>query len=142
MKTFRRHWTRHRQLNTSSKGFTIVELLVCIALAGVVITSLSQVVTTYLHVSQRGRYLNLANSYAEAKIETLRNQGYNSLSVGTTSLTSELSSQLPRTRSASMTVSSPSTGLKQVDLTVTYTDQGQSHSYYYTTLIGELGVGQ
>ena len=142
MKTFRRRWTRHRQSSTSSKGFTIVELLVCIALAGVVITSLSQVVTTYLHVSQRGRYLNLANSYAEAKVETLRNQGYNSLTLGTTSLTSELSSQFPLTRSASMTVSSPSTGLKQIDLTVTYADQGQSHSYNYTTYIGELGVGQ
>ena len=124
------------------RGFTIVELLVTIALSGIVIGSLSQVVTGYLHLSQRGRYLNLANSYAEAKVETLRNQGYDSLNTGTTNLSSELPSQLPPTRSASMVVTSPSGGIKQVDLTVTFTDQGQSNSYGYTTYIGELGVGQ
>jgi prepilin-type N-terminal cleavage/methylation domain-containing protein len=126
----------------TSAGFTIVELLVTIALSGIIIGSLSQVVTTYLHLSQRGRYLNLANSYAEAKVETLRNQGYGSLNPGTTNLSSELPSQLPPTRSASMVISSPSGGIKQVDVTVTYTDQGQSNSYGYTTYVGELGVGQ
>ncbi len=113
-----------------------------IVVAGVVIGSLSQVVSTYLHVSQRGRYLNLANSYIEAKVEALRNVGYNSLTLGTTSLTGELPTQMPLTRSASMTVSSPSNGLKQVDLSVTYADNGQSNTYSYTTYLGELGVGQ
>jgi prepilin-type N-terminal cleavage/methylation domain-containing protein len=126
----------------SSDGFTLVELLVSIAVAAIVTASLSQVVTSYVHVAQRGRYLNLANSYAEAKIESLRNTGYNGLTPGTTSLTSELPSQLPRSRSASMTIGSPSGGLKEVDLTVSYNDQGQSNSYTYTTYIGELGVGQ
>ena len=126
----------------TSEGLTIVELLVSIVVAGVVIGSLSQVVSTYLHVSQRGRYLNLANSYVEAKVEALRNIGYNSLTLGTTSLTSELPAQMPLTRSASMTVSSPSNGLKQVDLSVTYADNGQSNTYSYTTYLGELGVGQ
>ncbi len=136
----------HKQRATSAgrneSGLTLVELLVAIAVAGIVISSLSQVVTTYLHLSQRGRYLNLANSYAEAKVETLRNEGYNSLSTGTTNLSSELPSQLPLQRSASMTVSSPLTGLKQVSITVSYNDQGQTESYQYVTYIGELGVGQ
>jgi len=126
----------------NTAGFTIVELLVTIALSGIIIGSLSQVVTTYLHLSQRGRFLNLANSYAEAKVETLRNLGYNDISLGTTNISSELPSQLPPTRSASMVVTSPSGGIKQVDLTVTYKDQGQSNSYGYTTYVGELGVGQ
>lgn len=129
-----------KKLNSS--GLTIVELLVTIAVAGIIISSLSEVVTGYLHLSQRGRYLNLANSYAEGEVESLRNQGYNSLSLGTTSLTSQLPSQLPSKSSASMTISSPYTGIKQVDLSVTYNDQGQAHTYNYTTYIGELGVGQ
>jgi len=129
-------------MKESSDGFTIVEILVSIAVAAIVTMSLNQVTTTYLHVSQRGRYLNLANSYAETKIEALRNQGYNSLALGTSSLTSSLPSQLPPVRSASMTVTSPLSGLKQVDLTVSYNDQGFSNSYSYTTYIGELGVGQ
>jgi prepilin-type N-terminal cleavage/methylation domain-containing protein len=131
-----------KKTHRSSDGFTIVELLVSIAVGAVVIASLSQVVTSYLHVAQRGRYLNLANSYVEAKVESLRNIGYNGLTLGTTDVSSELPSQLPLTKSASMTISSPETGLKQVDITVSYKDQGQSNTYSYTTYIGELGVGQ
>lgn len=130
----------HRPLKT--EGFTLVEILVVIAVAAIMIVSLNSVVTGYLHVSQRGRYLSLANSYVEAKVEALRNTGYNGLNPGTYSLTSELTTQLPPSRSASMVIGSPSNGLKRVDITVSYKDQGQTNSYAYTTYIGELGVGQ
>lgn len=113
-----------------------------IAVGAIVTASLSQVVTSYVHVAQRGRYLNLANSYAEAKAEALRNAGYNSLSPGTSNISSELPSQLPPSRSASMIISSPSAGLKEVDISISYNDQGQGNTYSYTTYIGELGVGQ
>ncbi len=125
-----------------AEGFTLVEILVVIAVAAVMIVSLNSVVTGYLHVSQRGRYLSLANSYIEGKVEALRNNGYNSLSPGTYNLTGELTTQLPPSRLASMVVANPSGGLKQVDITVSYKDQGQTNSYAYTTYIGELGVGQ
>ncbi len=124
------------------QGFTIVELLVTIAVAGIMIGSLSQVVTTYIHTAQRGRYLNLANSYVEAKVEALRNIGYNAISLGTTNLTPELPSQLPLRSTATMVVTSPENGIKQADITITYNDQGTSNSYSYTTYVGELGVGQ
>ena len=128
--------------NLNSSGFTLVEVLVSIALAAVLTMSLNQVVTSYIHTASRGRHLNLANSYAEAKVEALRNKGYNSLALGTTSLNSELPDQMPPSRSASMTITSPSDGLKQVSLTVSYQSNGQNNSYVYTTYIGELGVGQ
>lgn len=132
-----------RSLNRKSEaGLTIVELLVTIALAGVVVTALNSVVTSYLHVSQRGRYLNLANSFVEGEYEALRNQGYNSIGLGTTSLTSLLPTQLPLNSSASMNVTNPMTGIKQVDISISYSDQGQTNTYGYTTYIGELGVGQ
>lgn len=123
-------------------GFTLVELLVAIAVGAIITASLTQVVTGYLHMTQRGRYLSLANSYVEGKTEALRNMGYNGVSTGTTSLTAELPDQLPPSRNASMTVTSPSGGLKQVDITVSYQDQGQTNTYSYTTYLGELGVGQ
>ena len=129
-------------IRKSDEGFTLVEILVSIAVAAIVTVSLNTVVTTYLHISERGRYLNLANSFVEAKVEALRNQGYNSLNTGTSSLTSELPSQLPRSRSASMTVTAPSGGIKQVDISVTYKDQGNNTTVSYTTYLGELGVGQ
>lgn len=127
---------------TSSDGFTIVEILVAIVVSGIIIGSLTQVVTAYVHLAARGRYLNLANAYAEAKVESLRNTGYNSLTPGTTNLKNELSSQLPRSKDASMTVDPPAGGLKQVELTISYQYLGELKSYSYTTYIGELGVGQ
>lgn len=124
-----------------SGGLTIVELLVAIAVAAVVTTTLSSVTTSYIHVAQSGRDLNLANAYVEAKVEALRNAGYSTLTNGTTSLTTDLPSQLPLGKSASMTISDKSAGIKQVDITISYKDQG-TKSYSYTTYIGELGVGQ
>jgi prepilin-type N-terminal cleavage/methylation domain-containing protein len=129
-------------IRKSDEGFTLVEILVSIAVAAIVTVSLNTVVTTYLHVSARGRYLNLANSFVEAKVEALRNQGYNTINTGTTSLTSELPAQLPPGRSATMTVTNPSGGIKQVAISVTYKDQGNNTTIAYTTYLGELGVGQ
>jgi prepilin-type N-terminal cleavage/methylation domain-containing protein len=126
----------------AEQGFTLVEILVCILVAGVIIGSLSQVVNSYTSISQGGRYLNSANSYAEAKIEELRNKGYNSLSNGTTSLTSDLPTQLPRSRSASITITTPTAGLKKLDLTVSYKSEGKTNTFSYTTYMGELGVAQ
>lgn len=129
-------------LRTPEKGFTIVELLVSIAVGAIVVASMNILVTSYLHVSQRGRYLSLENSYVEGKVEALRNSGYNGLNLGTTSLTSELPSQLPPSRTGSMQVTNPSGGIKQVDITISYSDQGTTKTYSYTTYLGELGVGQ
>lgn len=129
-------------IRTNTRGFTIVELLVVIAVAGIMIGSLSGVVTTYVHTAQRGRYLNLANSYVEAKVEALRNAGYNSLNVGTYNLAGELPAQLPPGRAATMVVASLASGIKQADITVSYNDQGLNNSYSYTTYIGEVGVDE
>lgn len=126
----------------NSGGFTLVELIVALAVGAIVTVTLSQVVNNYVHLAQRGRYLSLANAYVEAKVESLRNSGYNGVANGTTSLTSELPVGLPPSRSSSMTVSSPSGGIKQIYITLSYRDQGQTQTHNYTTYIGELGVGQ
>lgn len=119
-----------------------MELLVAIAVGAIVTASLSQVVTSYIHTAQRGRYLNLANAYVEAKVEALRNTGYNGLTPGTSDISGELPSQLPSPKSAAMTIGNPSGGLKEVDLNLSYKDQGQTNTLSYTTYVGELGVGQ
>lgn len=128
-------------INQKQAGFTIVEILVAIAVGAIVVTSLNEVVTSYLHVSQRGRYLNQANAYVEAKVEALRNTGYSAINTGTTSLTSEMPTSLPK-RSGTMTVTDPGGGIKKIDISVSYSDQGKTNTYSYTTYIGELGVGR
>ncbi len=122
-------------------GFSVVELMIAIVVGVLFISSLNLITDNYTNLGMRSRNLVLANSYAEAKVEGLRNLGYNSLNVGTTILTSEIPSQLPD-HSGTMTISQPQNGLKQVDISISYMDEGFNRTYTYRTYIGELGVGQ
>lgn len=123
-------------------GFSIVELVLAIVVGAIFIGSMALIVNNYTDLSRRSRNLVLANSYAEGKVETLRNNGYNGINTGTSSLTSELPSDLASPKSASMTVTSPQDGLKKVVISINYSDLGISRTYIYTTYVGELGVGQ
>lgn len=122
-------------------GFSIVELILAIVVGATFLGSLSLVTNNYTNLGKRSRNLLLVNSFAEAEIEQLRNNTYNSLNLGTTSLTSQLPSQLPG-RSGSMTISQAQTGLKQIDISISYNDLGITRTYTYRTYEGELGVGQ
>lgn len=123
-------------------GFSLVELILSITVGVLFITSLTQIVNNYVSLGQKSRNVVLANSYVEGKIESLRNIGYNGLNIGTTDLSGELPVQLPTPRSASMTLTSLSGGLKQADISVSYNDKGKTQTYSYTAYIGELSVVQ
>lgn len=105
------------------------------------ISSMNLVTDNYNDLSRQTRNLVLVNSYAESKVEGLRNTGYNGINTGTTDISSELPSQLSHP-SGTMTVSQPQAGLKQIDLSISYYDNGINRTYTYRTYIGELGVGQ
>lgn len=123
-------------------GYTIVELITAIAVGGFFLTSLSILVSNSLHLGQKVESVVLANAYVEGKVESLRNLGYSTLNDGTTDISGELPAELNSPKSASLEVSSPQDGLKQVEITVSYNDQGTTKTYGYTTYIGELGVGK
>jgi type II secretory pathway pseudopilin PulG len=125
----------------SAAGFSIVELILAIVVGVSFIASLNLVTDNYTTLGKRARNLVLVNSYAEAKVEGLRNTGYNSLNPGTSDITSELPSQLPG-RSGSLTVTQEPDGIKQLDLAISYKDGTIDRDYTYRTYIGELGVGQ
>lgn len=131
-----------RLKQTSQEGFTIVELIVALVVGSVLIGSVNLIYTNQSYLSQRVRDSVLANAYAEGKIEALRSAGYLGISNGTTDVSGELPSELNAPRSASLQISTPSAGLKQVDLTLTYSEQGTPRTLSYRTYIGELGVGQ
>lgn len=113
-----------------------------LVVGSILIGSVNAVYANQSYLSQRVRDSVLANAYVEGKIESLRSAGYLGVNNGTIDITSELPSELNAPRSGSMVVSTPSDGLKQVDLTVNYNEQGISRTLSYRTYIGELGVGQ
>lgn len=135
-------WKAQSNKSRYSDGFTITELIISIVVGVIFVAVLQVSVSSYLHISQRGRDLTLSNAYVEGKIESLRNVGYNGLNVGATSLTGELPSELNSPKSGSLEVTDEGNGIKKAVVTISYNDQGDTRSYTYTTYVGELGVGQ
>jgi prepilin-type N-terminal cleavage/methylation domain-containing protein len=123
-------------------GFTIVELVVTIVIAGVIIPAVAISLTNLSVVNKIARDKALANMVVQNKVETLRSSGYNSLNNGTTSFVSDLPSTIGSPKSASYTVSSPSTGIKQIDISVSFTEYRVTKNLKFRTYISELGVGQ
>ncbi|MEX2006582.1 MAG: prepilin-type N-terminal cleavage/methylation domain-containing protein [Candidatus Saccharimonadales bacterium] len=123
-------------------GFSIVELLVAIIVGGIFVMILAQLINISVYTAVKSRDVTLANAFVEAKSEALRSQGYNAISLGTSDISSGLPSKLSKPNSASLEVTQPSEGLKKLYITISYTNQGTSLSYNYTTYIGELGVAQ
>src|SRR5579884_2493513 len=122
-------------MNKNQKGFSVVELVVAIAVAGVIIPAVSVALINLSAINYRARDQALANMLAQNKVETLRSLGYNAVNNGTVDFSSELPSTFNSPKSASYTVSSPATGLKQVDVSISYTVYGQSRSVSYRTYI-------
>lgn len=129
-------------IQSKTKGFTIVELLVTMIVGGLLAGSVALFLGLHVHVAQRGRDVSVTNSFVENKVESLRSAGFLALTNGTTDITNEMPSELNRPRSASLEISDESAAIKRVDISVTYSDQGTPRTYTYSTFIGELGVGQ
>lgn len=131
-----------RVAKKSEHGFTIIELLIAIAVVGILVPSLIGFVTTLNRLNDRARDMSLVNSLAENKVESLRSAGFTSVNSGTVSFSGELPATLGNPKSANYVVSTPHAGMKQVDMTISYNDHGTTQTVQYRTYIGELGVGQ
>lgn len=126
----------------TEQGFTIIELLVTIAVVGIMVPTLAGFVNTLNRFNDRARDFTLVNSLAENKVESLRSIGFSGIPSGTTSFTSELPVTIGSPKSANYTVTTPNTGIKQIDITITFNDHGATQTVNYRTYVGELGVGQ
>lgn len=128
--------------HTKQQGFTIIELLLAIAMFAIVVPSLTVGITNLIVINNRSRDLALVNMLAQNKIEQLRSKGYNSVPTGTVSFTSELPATLGNPRSGSYTITNPSGGIKEVNITISYKDYRNTKTLQYRTIISEIGVGQ
>lgn len=123
-------------------GFTIVELLVTIAIVGITTASLSSLFISIQNVQKQTTYVDTATRAAQREIETLRNDNYASLTPGQTiDFTSQLPAVLPKA-SGNVQISQPATDLRRVDVTVSYTANGSQHNVMLSSLIGVIGITQ
>jgi prepilin-type N-terminal cleavage/methylation domain-containing protein len=125
----------------NTRGFTIVEMLVALALFAIMIPSITLGLSTLTQLNNRARDLTLISIIAENKIESLRSIGYNSVAVGTTTFTSDLPSEIASPKTATLTITQ-GTGLKTIDISIQYTDYREPRTIKYKSVISETGVGQ
>lgn len=126
----------------SQKGFTVIEVLIGIAVFAIIMPSIIIAVVGVGRLNNRAALLTRANIVAENKIESLRSAGYNSLDEETVVFTDELDSAFPEPRTASYTVTSTVTGVKEITVNIQYKDQGRDRSLAFKSLMSELGVAQ
>ncbi len=124
------------------QGFTIIELLIVIAIFAIVMPTLAAGINNLTVLNNRSRDLALANLIAESKAEQLRNAGYNSLSPGTVSFSEDLPDELAPPKTGTYTVSTPTPGLAEISIEISYRDYSQTKVVKYKTVVSELGVGQ
>ena len=130
-------------IQDDQRGFTLVELLVSIAVIGIAAIGIASLFYTVQYTQRSARYQETATRAAQRQIEVLRNSSYNSLVSGETiTFTSSLPPSLPGTKSGTAVVSEPSPGLKRVDVTVSYTDNGRTKTTNLSSYIGVIGIAQ
>ncbi len=127
------------------RGFSLLELVVTAAVMSVIITSLY---TFFVEVRDVNRYASnmvIANQLTQQQIETYRNTPYNNLATGTQNVSSILapypSLLAPRSATATITELQPD-GLKQVDLTISFTGKGGTKTVSVSTLVAGRGINK
>lgn len=124
-----------------SRGFTIVELTVTIIFLGFVVLGISSLYLSIANIQRQSQYTEIANRAAQTEVESLRNSTYNQLVAGQDiDFTTQLSG-LP-SATGTVVVTEPQSGLKRVDVTVSYNAGSQQHNVTLSSLIGVIGITQ
>lgn len=127
------------------RGFSLLELLITAAVMSVIILSIYGFFQSVRDVNRFASNLVIANQVAQKQIEAYRNTPYNTIPTGTQNVSSILTSypslRTPRSATAVITELQPD-GLKQIDLTISYTDKGGTKTVAVSTLVASRGINK
>ncbi len=127
------------------KGFTLIEVVVAIAVMATVFIAIAGVFNTIHQVNARANTLTIVTQLAQQQLEKIRNTPYTSITVGTTDISTILSpyANIGGPKSASITtVQVDPNGLKSVDITINYTDHKYAKIVKVSTLVALNGVNK
>ena len=128
-------------------GFTIVEVLVAIAIFAVAIISIATLAGSLQQAHRNNQYLGTAMTAAKDIVELARSTEYGDLKYGTTtdktSYLNENGIKLPG-GTASMTTNyvEGTYGLKRIDVTISYVIGSDTRSVQLSSFIGLWGTSQ
>lgn len=129
--------------NIDQKGYTLVELLMSVVVAGILFAAVFALYSNILIIQGKTARLETATRAAHQEIETLRNLQYNSLIDGEViDFSSELPNTLPIGSTGVVEVTDNDDGLKRVDVSVTYQEEGVDKVVTVSSLIGIIGITQ
>lgn len=125
-----------------SEGFTLTELVVALAVFGIVTVAIINMINLMQQTQRSERYLDMANTAAKQIVEQARNGGYDTLVAGQTYNRTDLVSDLLPGRAASMTVSNSSEmpDFKRLDVDVSYQVGTLTRHVYSSAIIGKGGI--
>jgi prepilin-type N-terminal cleavage/methylation domain-containing protein len=130
-------------MSNKQAGFTLVELIVALTVVGIIVVGITNLFITVEGTQRRTAHLETASRAGEQKLESLRNVHYNNLTTGSTiTFTSELPASIPTPRTATVAITEPTTGLKRLDLTITYREGKKDKTVLISSEIGVIGIGQ
>jgi Tfp pilus assembly protein PilV len=130
----------------SERGYTIMEFVIASIVIGIVVLSLYGMFYGVTKINTDADNYTIATAAAEQILEEYRNTPYSSISVGTVDDTSSAlaaypSLLSPRSATATVTLVNAS-GIKQVDVTISWTGQGGAKSIELTTQIADIGLNR
>ena len=124
-----------------SRGFTLVEIMVTLVVTGFMAASLTTLFLGIQRIQAQASYVESANRAAQREVESLRNATYNGLTVGQNiDFSANLTDNMPVGATGTVVVTEPITGIKRVDVTVSYKYGGNTRNITLSSLIGVLGV--
>jgi type IV pilus modification protein PilV len=118
----------------SDDGFTLIEVLVAMAIAAIGFLGLAATHVTAVRATAVGRNVSIATGIASRQIESMRRVSY--AEVATAAAVSESVGSMPFTRTATV-AAAPGGTSKKVTMLVQWNDQFGAHNVQLVTVIGQ-----
>ena len=129
---------------TSERGFTVIEFVVASVFIGIVVLALYSMFLGIKEVDRTTNDYTTATSVAQQLMEEERDIPYSGLTVGTTNDTTTALTPYPNLlspRSATVAITTVNAaGIKQVDVTVSWTDRTGYKTVHMTTQVSDIGL--
>lgn len=124
-------------------GFTILEMIAVATFVSIAFVAIVQIFITIQNLNRQNRNLTDAKLLAQQKIEQYRDSAYADIPTGTPAVTftSELPDALKEPRSATIDITEVETGLKKIDVYISYKDP-TTKRVELTTYVTEEGINR
>ncbi len=121
-----------------------MELVVTAVFVAVTSAAIIEIFIVVGKLNKQARNMAAAAALVEKKIEVYRNGGYGSVPTGSPAedFTDQLPANFGSPKSAVANVATPQSGLKQIDVVISYTDDGKIKKVQLSTLMAQRGINR